>query len=238
LAADHRSQSAHLVARRLRARVVARAFERSLRRRTNAAPLFLGSQYGGWAIPQRVVDSSWICYTAGVGEDASFDVALAEMGCEVLAIDPTPRAVEYMKPLLAKHPRLALAPYAVWTRDTNIDFFPPSDSGHVSYSATNRQHTTDPIRVPARTISSMAREFGHERIDLLKLDIEGAEYQVIKSLELETLGVRVLCVEYHPDYGLRKMLAAVRSVLRRGYQIVTVNRTDVTFIRKDESDAA
>jgi FkbM family methyltransferase len=173
-----------------------------------------------------------------VGEDASFDVALAEMGCEVLAIDPTPRAVEYMKPLLARHPSLALAPYAVWTRDTDIDFFPPSDSGHVSYSATNRQHTTDPIRVPARTISSITREFGHERVDLIKLDIEGAEYQVIESLELEALGVRVLCVEYHPDHGLRRMLAAVRSVLRRGYQIVTVNRTDVTFIRKGESGTA
>jgi FkbM family methyltransferase len=230
--ADRRTQSALRMLRRLREGAVVRVFQGSVRDRAKPEPVYLGSQYGGWAIPENVLDSSSICYTAGVGEDASFDVALAEMGCEVLAIDPTPRAMEYMKPLLAKHPRLALAPYAVWTRDTQIEFFPPANPEHVSYSATNRQHTTNPISVPARTISSIAREFGHERIDLLKLDIEGAEYQVVESLQLETLGVRVLCVEYHPDYGLRRMLAAVRSVLRRGYEIVTVNRTDVTFIRR------
>jgi FkbM family methyltransferase len=218
--------------RRLREAAVTRVFERILRRyQTNLELVYLGSQYGGWAIPRHSVDASWICYTAGVGEDASFDVALAEMGCEVVAVDPTSRAVEYMKPLLAKHPRLRLVPYAVWTRDSEIDFFPPSDVRHVSYSATNRQQTTNPIRVPARRIGSIAREFGHERVDLIKLDIEGAEYQVVESLELERLGVRVLCVEYHNDYGLQRMLGAVRSVLRRGYQILTVNRTDVTFVR-------
>ena len=50
--------------------------------------------------------------------------------------------------------------------------------------------------------------------------IDAAIHDLMKSLgndrrhlnELETLGVRVLCIEYHNDYGLRRMLGAVRSV--------------------------
>jgi hypothetical protein len=34
-------------------------------------------------------------------------------------------------------------------------------------------------------------ELGDERIDLLKLDVEGAEYDVIPSFDLAALGVRV-----------------------------------------------
>jgi FkbM family methyltransferase len=198
----------------------------------------VGTSYGGWAVPKESIDPTWVCYTAGVGEDASFDVALADMGCQVIAIDPTPRAVEYTESLLAEHPNLRLAPYALWTEDTEIEFFPPENPDHVSFSATNRQHTSEPIRVPARTIASIAEEFGHERIDLLKLDIEGAEYPVLGSLDLRVLGVRVLCVEYHDDHGPWRMFKAARWITRQGYRVSSVKRTDVTFVRQVGSPEA
>lgn len=217
----------------LRERIAARAFELRLSRFVAGGDLVrLGSEYGGWAVP-RGIDSGWTCYTAGVGEDASFDVALAELGCKVVAIDPTPRALDYMKPIVAGHDRLSLAPYAVWSEEGELDFFPPADPAHVSYSATNRQHTANPIRVRARTVAGIAHELGDERVDLLKLDIEGAEYQVLESLDPRSLSVRVLCVEFHPDHGLRRMLAAVNAVIRQGYEVAAVDRTDVTFTRRD-----
>lgn len=216
---------------RLRTRTSTVAFQIGLRARADANTTFLGTTYGGWTVPAGAIDSSWVCYTAGVGEDASFDVALAEMGCDVVAIDPTPRAIEYTKPLLDRHSNLRLAPYALWTHDTQVEFFPPADVSHVSFSVTNRQHTATPLRVPARTIASIAGEFGHEHIDLLKLDIEGAEYPVLSGLDLAALGVRVLCVEYHNDHGYRKMVRAARAIVRRGYAISAVKRTDVTFRR-------
>jgi FkbM family methyltransferase len=225
--------SLHRGPRQLRSAVRSRAFEAQWRRRHGKDSIHLGSEYGGWAVPRNVVTSDWTCYTAGVGEDASFDLALAELGCDVVAIDPTPRAIAYMQSLLAAHPNLRLAPYAVWDADTEIEFFPPANIEHVSYSATNRQRTADPIRVPARTISSIALEFRHQRIDLLKLDVEGAEYPVLESLDLESLQVQVLCVEFHDDHGFRRMGAAVRSVLQRGFDIAAVRRTDITFIRTD-----
>jgi FkbM family methyltransferase len=39
-------------------------------------------------------------------------------------------------------------------------------------------------------------QLGHDRIDLLKIDIEGAEYKVIESILADKLDIRVICVEY------------------------------------------
>lgn len=206
----------------------------AVRRRAQrtAAPLVrLGTEYGGWTIPAGWVDSSWTCYTAGVGEDASFDLALVELGCEVVAIDPTPRAIDYVTPMLAEHPNLAFAPYALWSSDCELEFFPPANREHVSFSATNRQRTTDPIRVDARTLGSIMAERGHGKVDLLKMDIEGAEYPVLESLDLGGAGVRVLCVEFHNDHGVRALLHAIRAIERRGFDVVATHRTDVTFVR-------
>ena len=56
------------------------------------------------------------------------------------------------------------------------------------------------VEVPVRSVVSLANEFQIDRIDLLKLDIEGAEISVIDSLD-ETLSRKIsqLTVEFHPS---------------------------------------
>jgi FkbM family methyltransferase len=190
----------------------------------------LGDDACGWVVPVRLVHEDWVCYTVGVGENATFDQALADIGCEVVAIDPTPRSIEHLAPLVGSNPRLRLLPYALWTEDRDVHFYAPADPAHVSHSITNLQGTTETITVPGRRLETIAAELGHEQIDLLKLDIEGAEYDVLRSIDLQALGVKVLCVEYHHDRDLGRMLEAVRDVERRGFRPVHVRGTDVTFV--------
>mgnify|MGYP001571288732 FL=1 len=60
----------------------------------------LGTDYGGWTIPIDVLNAKSICYCVGVGEDASFDLALLEQfRCAVISFDPTPKAIAYMERL-------------------------------------------------------------------------------------------------------------------------------------------
>jgi hypothetical protein len=40
------------------------------------------------------------------------------------------------------------------------------------------------------------KSLGHEKIDLLKLDIEGAEYSVIDSIIEDGLNVNIVCLEF------------------------------------------
>jgi FkbM family methyltransferase len=56
------------------------------------------------------------------------------------------------------------------------------------------------VTVPARTLTSIVEETGWDRVDLIKMDIEGAEVGVLDSLEPDVLGrVGQFTIEFHSD---------------------------------------
>lgn len=59
------------------------------------------------------------------------------------------------------------------------------------------EKTQEGFDAPCRSVASLVKELGHDCIALLKLDVEGAEYAVLESLERDGVYPRVLCVE--PD---------------------------------------
>lgn len=58
--------------------------------------------------------------------------------------------------------------------------------------------TGDSVRVPAATLDEAFRRFGIERCDFLKIDCEGAEYEILFSASEGNLGrVRHIAMEFH-----------------------------------------
>jgi len=56
------------------------------------------------------------------------------------------------------------------------------------------------VTVPARTVASILGDIGWDSVDLVKMDIEGAEICVLDSLEPEILGrVKQFTIEFHSD---------------------------------------
>jgi len=62
----------------------------------------LGTNYGGWHIPIDIkLDKNSIVYSAGVGEDISFDLLLSDkFDCNIVLIDPTKRAKKHYHEIL------------------------------------------------------------------------------------------------------------------------------------------
>jgi FkbM family methyltransferase len=191
----------------------------------------LGSDYGGWTIPADLVESKWVCYSGGVGNDISFDLALIErFGCVVDAFDPTPSSVEHVRAACADEPRFHFHPWGVWSEDTTLRFFEP-DYSDTNFSVVNLHDTNDFFEAPCRSLPSIMEKLGHNRIDLLKLDIEGAEYEVLNGLIAGDIRPTVLCVEFHKTWGLRSMLRAASRTRAIGYDAVAVDGYEVTFVR-------
>jgi FkbM family methyltransferase len=159
------------------------ALGRLLDRRADAPDLVrLGSEYGGYAVPRSVLRQGGVCYSAGLGEDATFDLSLIEgFGCEVWAIDPTPRAVAFGEELARREPRFHLVPVALWSEEGEVRLYAPRDPAHVSHSALNLQATDSSFAARAATLAALMRELGHLRVDLLKLNVEGAEVPALVS---------------------------------------------------------
>jgi FkbM family methyltransferase len=74
------------------------------------------------------------------------------------------------------------------------------------------------IRRPVRTVSQLVAEHGLERVDLLKIDVEGAELAALAGVEPDDWPrIRQLLVEVHDVDG---RIGAVEAMLReRGYAV-------------------
>ena len=199
----------------------------------------IGSDYGGWVVPTARLFEGAICYCAGVGEDITFDLELVErFGCEVHAFDPTPRAIEHVRKHADGVAGFHFTPVGLWGRDEVMRFFAPADPSHVSHSVLDLQKTGHGFDAECRRLTSLMSVRGHDRLDLLKLDIEGAEYETLSALLADGLDVAVVCVEYdeahHPrDAGHRRRIRdSAAELVAAGYRLVHVDgHANYTFVR-------
>jgi len=193
----------------------------------------LGSEGHGWVVPSDRIRSGWICYCVGVGEDASFDLELLKrFSCEVHSFDPTPRAIAYVEQLGFAGSMIRFHPHGLWSADATVKFFAPRDSSHVSHSVVNAQHSTQSFEGPCRRLSSIMSELGHEHIHLLKMDIEGAEYEVLEDMMQQGISPKVLCVEFDQPFPVRRHIRMLHRLTASGYCLVAVDRWNYTFIHR------
>ena len=198
-----------------------------------------GSDYGGWNVPADLIKPDWVVYDIGVGMDITFATELiARHNCAVHAFDPTPKAIAFVaeQGIL---PNFHFQPVGVWSEDSVIRFNFPREAHFASYSAINLRRQTEYIEAEVKTVKSLARELGHDHIDLLKMDIEGAEQHVIPNLIADGIRPTVLCVEYDQSYEtfsrltwkcFLTSLSLNRDLLREGYKLVSKNGWTVTYL--------
>jgi FkbM family methyltransferase len=79
-------------------------------------------------------------------------------------------------------PATGFEPVGWWDSETVLKFYAPRNPAHVSRSAVNLQSTTEFFSAPVDTVHALAERSGDQQIDLIKMDVEGAEYRVLRSL--------------------------------------------------------
>jgi FkbM family methyltransferase len=223
---------------KVRSAVRRRWFEYRLPRiKLHDAPglVVLGTSYGGWKIPGDLIGRSWVCYCIGAGGDISFDLALIHnYGAAVRAFDPVARYVELAIETSRDEPSFSIRQLAIATSDGPIRMQVTHDQRSRSVSPAGLYDSHDFIELPGRTLPSVMAEVGDRQIDLLKLDIEGGEYDVIPTLDLQALGVKIFAAQLHHNGSVRNARALIAHLGRSGYEPVACNPTvKFTFVRRD-----
>jgi FkbM family methyltransferase len=185
---------------------------------------FIGSWYGGWTLPEGALDSSSVVYSAGVGEDISFDLGIIDAtGCVVHGFDPTPIALDWIARQPTPH-NYIFHNMGLAEADGEMEFFVPDDSH--SFSREPGRAGSTSVKCPVRRLGSIMAELGHDRIDLLKMDIEGFEFAVLDDMVAEGILPRVINVEFHHGYfGITadQTRAAVEKLKAAGYRLYWVS---------------
>jgi FkbM family methyltransferase len=197
--------------------------------------------YGSWTICPEGITPKSIVYSVGVGDDISFEVSLIRsFGLSALfAFDPTPTAISWLSGEYVPK-EFRLFQYAIADQDGIAKFFPHDNPDFVAHSLIPRKATaSQAVEVPLRTLPTVMLELGHDHIDFLKMDIEGAEYAVIENLVREKVDIRQLLVEFHHhDRHTEGMSAgrtreAVKRLNQAGFKIfhVTPRGEEYSFIK-------
>ena len=71
------------------------------------------------------------------------------------------------------------------------------------------------IDAPVHQLQTIMKMLGHDRIDVLKMDIEGAELPVIDSLSKLRPQIAQLLVEFHHRVGVATEVEATRRAIQQ-----------------------
>jgi FkbM family methyltransferase len=188
--------------------------------------LRLGTDYGGWTINPDLITNHSIIYSAGIGEDASWDLAMIQrFGVTIHGFDPTPRSIKWVTQS-GMPPGFRMHPFGLAPKDGELVFHAPINPAHVSLSVVERDQQTERVVLPVREIAGIMKELGHDHLDILKMDIEGSEYDVIADLLERKIPIRQLLVEYHhrfPNIGNDKTQASIDLLERHGYRLFNIS---------------
>jgi FkbM family methyltransferase len=184
--------------------------------RSDCATEYVGNSYGGWPVPLQLLDRNSVAYSIGAGGDVSFDAELIRRtGCVVHSFDPAPEAKIHADQQTS--PNFFFHNVAIWTHSGELEMFRAANPSHMALSAVDLQQTQNSVVVPCRTIESIRTEMGHERIDLLKLTMDGAEYDFVPHLDLLRWHTKVLVVNFQHNRPMRLAWTLIANLRDMGF---------------------
>lgn len=136
---------------------------------------------GNYAVSKKAkLNSHSVVYSLGVLNETSFDEAISEIfGCSVHLFDPSIIATRHIKKL--NNPAFKFQQLGIWHEDTELTFSTPVYGGSPS---TIFNHPGRQFVAKCETLPNVMKSLTHPKIDVLKLDVEGAE-RIILSHALD-----------------------------------------------------
>lgn len=202
--------------------------------------LTFGNRFADWTFCPDPLHEQAVIYSFGVGEDISFDLQLMDhFGLEIHAFDPSPRSIDWVRKQELKE-GFHFYPFGLAGDDGELGFSEPLEPGvqslKLSRSMGDREAGKSAMALPVKRLSTIMQRLNHERIDLLKMDIEGAEYEVIEDIVSSRVPVMQVLIEFHHRFehiGTGRTRAAISLLNEAGFRIfhVSASGEEMSFIK-------
>jgi FkbM family methyltransferase len=191
-----------------------------------------------WTINDSNINKDSIIISGGVGKDISFERELtSKFGCKIYLFDPSETGIKTMKLKENKLSTFIFHKEGLAGSTKMFTFHQPKNKQEGSFYLTNSK--TNSVNFDCVSLKDFMyfNALGH--IDLLKLDIEGFEFQVLESIFDNNIKVKQICFESHykplfdSKYNYFDHLKLMLKLKNKGYDYIYRFNQDHTFYLKD-----
>ena len=194
-----------------------------------------GRRWDSWQVLPERLQNGAIAYSFGIGNDASFDLALIQSyGVRVHGFDPTPESMAWVRQQQLPN-EFVFHPLGLGACDGTMKLFPPKKPGRVNFSQEKLEYVTKahaPIEAAVARLTTIMRQLGHDHLDVLKIDIEGSEFEAVPDLLTSGCSVDQLLIEVHYHYPTRSFqdgLGLIRRIVGAGLRCFHVSPRGLEF---------
>jgi len=159
-------------------------------------------------------------------------------GCSVFAVEASPALFAEIeeRPLIRKYN------YAIADNDGVATFFESTLETAGNIIGTKPNSSGNTVEIKAMTLSSFLAEIGITEIDLLKIDIEGAEIQLFDTIQDEDiLCAKQLTIEFHdsvtyPNVSTEDVKRIIKKIVSMGFDGIAMGHKnyDWLFLNKEK----
>ena len=185
---------------------------------------------------QGVLRPSSLVLDLGLHKGQFSKFVISEYGCFVIGLEANPCLFERLE----LFPKGKFLNFAVNNLDSPVVFNVSNnpEASSVLEEMAQSFGASVQVTVPGITLDSLFEKYSITQVDLLKVDIEGSEFDMLMVVSKETLAkVAQITVEFHlkagsPDFSLKRLLLICQRLRSHGFCVFFMDRnyTDVLFL--------
>lgn len=162
-------------------------------------------------------------YIIDCGANIGFSILKFKLqypNAKILAFEPDEKNYELLQKNTQQFSNITLENKAVWNENTTLQFNMIGTQGSSSFGEGRENY---------KSVSAVKlKPYLQEKVDFLKIDIEGAEYEVLMDCKEELKNVEKLFVEYHGIFEDQYKFYDIIDVLKNiGYKVYIKEADDV-----------
>ena len=187
------------------------------------------------------LNSDAVVVDVGCASDPDFSrFVIEQLGLKCIGVDPTQKHAAALRRCEDEFDgRFVYLPLAIAAFSGHLTFYESetNESGSLIASHTNVEHDpTVSYKVESVTLCDLRAKLGVGTIDFIKLDLEGAEYDLIaNSLPDAFANIRQLFVEFHHhalrEYSTTDTANCVATIEGMGFESFTLDQHNYLFYR-------
>jgi len=196
-----------------------------------------GNRFAEWTFFPDKINMDSIVYSFGVGQDISFETELIKhYNLQIYAFDPAPESIRWLQGQQLPD-NFQFYPFGLANKDGFVSFMIPDNPKLSSLRITDSESVDNKtLTLEVRKLSTILNVLGNSKIDILKMDIEGAEYLVIDDIVAASVEINQLLIEFHHRFGrydIYDTKKAIEKLNQAGYFIFHVSQTgeEYSFIK-------